>query len=152
MTEDRQRPIQPADPRARRRVLVLILLGGALGGGLLWAFEAYRPQWVAWVADDPATRMPQLMAGLTVLVVLPLVGFAAHLWWLGRRVLVALRFPPPGMAVSRDTPIATGAAARRRGIAFQVGAGLLLVLGTGMGFYLWQLGQAFARLAGESPP
>ena len=45
-------------------------------------------------------------------VVIALAG--CHFWWWGRRVLRALRFPPPGATVLRDTVILEGEAAASR--------------------------------------
>jgi hypothetical protein len=57
---------------------------------------------------------------------LPLAGAALHLWSLGARVVRAARFPPPGLAVVRDTPVLTGEKAVVRGRLLR---GLALVIG-----------------------
>lgn len=108
-------PLQPADPAARRRLLVAVALIAVAGVAGLVVLEA----WLAALRQlDPAESAPRLVAtllwvtGATSLVV---AAFGVYAWRLGGRVCASLRFPPPGVAVVRDTPIIEGIAARRRG-------------------------------------
>jgi len=72
-----------------------------------------------------------------------LAEVAAYLWLLGRKVLSAREFPPPGQRVIRDTPVVTGEAAVARGNQLRV-----LALGFGiasgvLGLLLWRLASTF---------
>jgi len=59
----------------------------------------------------------------------PLLGLSIYLMVLGQRIVRARRFPLPGMAVSRDTPVVRDAAAVARGRLLQAMAGVLLIMG-----------------------
>jgi hypothetical protein len=64
---------------------------------------------------------------------------AGYCWHLGQRILRAARYPLPGMRVVRDTPVATGDAARRRGRLAQSFAAVLGVAALLLAFFLWRL-------------
>lgn len=63
------------------------------------------------------------MVGL--LLITPILFLAHHLDQFARRVSAAKRFPPPGQAATRDTPILEGRPAVRRARIIQVLASLL---------------------------
>lgn len=131
-----------ADPAARRRALLMIIMG-ALGGALaLVAFERYRIPLSEWVLSEPgasAQRVKWVFAFLGTLVAAPLLALAAYLWSFGARVLRAEEFPPPGYRAIRDTPVITGEAAVYRGRLLKVLAVSCIIAGVMLGLLLWCL-------------
>lgn len=60
-----------------------------------------------------------------------------HSWHVGKRVRQALRFPPPGATVVRDTVILSGQAAVARGRLFQVFGVILILCAIALGVMAW---------------
>lgn len=120
--------VQPADPAARRRLVIVVLVVAAVGVAGHFALES----WLGRLREeDPAQALPQLVAmllwtaGATSVL---LAVLAVHLFRLGGRVRSTGRFPPPGHAVVRATRVLEGDAARRRGALLGgLGAVLLVV-------------------------
>ena len=80
-----------------------------------------------------------MFRALALALTLPLLLGAARALRIARRTLEAERFPPPGLAVVRDTPVRRGAAARRWGRALRVIALALGVLGGAIALLLWRI-------------
>ncbi len=119
--------IQKADPGARRKSLLFvgfvgIVLLALLVAGPLLGFDA-RDRLEAVAALILAAPRTGVIA--TAIGVAPIVLFAIYLFVIGARVIRAERFPLPGQAVVRDTPIREGRAAIFRGRVLQVLAVLL---------------------------
>ncbi|MDJ0739110.1 MAG: hypothetical protein QNJ91_05295 [Gammaproteobacteria bacterium] len=114
---DRQPEIQPADPAARRRALRWLLVATALGALLLSLVDGVTRQ-----IDDPlqAERWLYLLIGLLALAGLLMLWPLRRLWRIGGDAIHSRRFPPPGLAVVRATPVLRDAAARRRGRQLQL--------------------------------
>ena len=125
MTDTRE--IEPADPAARRQALLWLTAAVAVGLPLVWLADRGRATWAAWLGGHAELlRDHPWIAGLAALVaVAPLVGFAAWIRRLGRRVAAAERFPPPGSRPVRPTPVLVGTAAVARGRVLQRLAWLL---------------------------
>jgi hypothetical protein len=109
--------IQPADPAARRLALTIVVVIGALGlVPIIWLRNTLDT-----ISElrhtDPleATRM-MLAVSRLLGAATAVVCFATAIWlgWLGLRMKRAERFPLPNARVVRDTPVLTGAAARRQ--------------------------------------
>ena len=108
--------IIPADGKLRGRVLwwgVVVTLGGLIA--LAWVTRLLdvpddATDAVLREAVDRAIRLARVFAWVVGLS-LGVMG----LWFLrlGRLVRRSGRFPPPGMGVVKDTPVRTGARARR---------------------------------------
>lgn len=121
--------IQKADPDLRRTVLVCLVAFGAVGfialqWGLPKMMEAIATQETA-----QAIRSLKLMAGAAFYPALPLAYFT---YKVAQRIRTSRRFPPPGMAVIRDTKILTGDAAKQLGsklMAVSFLFGLMALLG-----------------------
>ncbi|MHC1743223.1 MAG: hypothetical protein AB9873_09365 [Syntrophobacteraceae bacterium] len=133
--------IRKADSGARRNAL-LMLIGSCLIGALLLAvFQHYRLPLRDWILADPtavAERARLVLLSLTVLISVPLLGFAAYLWSLGGRVQQAGEFPPPGFRVLRDTEVLTGGAAASKARLLRGLALILALASMGMGVLLWR--------------
>lgn len=138
--------VRRADPVARRRAILFVAVAGVVGALLIFALERYRIPLRDWVLAEPeklAERGGLIILLFAVPLLAPLLGFAAYLWFLGRRTLRAREFPPPGLRVIRDTRIVTGEAAVSRGRQLQ-----FLALGCGvaciaLGLLLWRLASLF---------
>lgn len=118
--------IQKADPTARRKSLLAAGLAGIvlLVTGLMFGFGASdRVDAIAgFILESPRTGVIAMAIGA-----LPIVLFAIYLFVFGARVIRAERFPLPGQAVVRDTPIREGRAAIVHGRVLQALAVLLAV-------------------------
>jgi hypothetical protein len=60
-----------------------------------------------------------------------------HVWWWGRRVRRALRFPLPGTTVLRDTVVLEGQAAASRGTLLQIIGVTLILCAAGVAVVSW---------------
>ena len=92
----------------------------------------------AWVMEDPPTRVPLTLTALGVLLVLPLVGFAAYMWRMATRVRVERVFPPSGYRVLRKTLPLTGDAAVSQARLLRALAVFLAVAAALLVFQLWR--------------
>ena len=134
--------IQRADPRSRRQVLVVTLVGALIGAVVIMVFTQYRPELAAWLGDSPSesrTRFGVVLAVMAALGGAALLGLAVYLWFFGRRVIRAQRFPPAGSPVVRDTLVLRDRAAIRRGRLFEAFAAAFFVAALGLLFALWRL-------------
>ena len=131
--------IQKADPSAVR-IGVAIVAGGALiGYVLINAAGQRRPEFEAWVQQDPSSRLPMVIAAVVLGTAGPVLGVAAYLWHLGRRIVRTQRYPPPGLRMVRDTLVEVGDAAVRWGRMFQTAAVILGVAGLLLALLLWRV-------------
>jgi hypothetical protein len=106
---------------------------------LIVAFQRYRIPLRDWVLADPAAAAEWaklVFLLLAVLLLAPLLAFAAYTWSLGERVLRAREFPPPGLRVIRDTPVITGEKAVSRGRLLKVLALVCGIISAVFGFLL----------------
>lgn len=127
----------------------MIGVATTVGALLIVAFDSYRPDLEEWFLEAPerlSEKLNWMLAALAVLS-LPLLFGAAHLWRLGQSVMEAGRFPPPGVAVVRDTPVITGAKAVLRGRFFKFAALILAACAVAVPTVLWWLSQ---RLLGNA--
>lgn len=134
-----------ADPAARRRAIVWIVIVLAVVGGFAAASERLLDrlsEWVLAAPDDSLTRLGIVLAGAVAIVAVPAVAVAIRTLGLARRTLAAERFPPPGAVVWRDTRILTGNAARWRGRLLRYTSYVLLIVVLAaiyQGIQLWRL-------------
>ena len=136
--------VRKADPGARRRAILVVVFGAALGALLILGLEELREPLHDWVRSDRAETAPRARLVLLLsaaLLAVPAIVAAVYLWRLGARVLRTRQFPPPGFRVIRDTPVFEGDAAATRGYAIQA---LALCLGLGAAllclFFWWLTG------------
>lgn len=121
--------IQKADPAARRKSLRIAGFAGLgllalLVGGLVLGLDTREfPGAIAgYLVAAPRRGMIVISIGVA-----PIALFAIYLFVFGARVIRARRFPLPGQAVTRDTPIREGRAAIARARLLQTLAALLLL-------------------------
>jgi hypothetical protein len=141
--------IQRADPKIRRRVLAITIVGALIGAVLLMVFTRFRPELIAWLEGSGSgrARLGIVLAVMAVLGCAPLLGLAVFLALFGNRVIRDQRFPPPGSLVVRDTPVLRDSAAIRRGRLFEAFAAAFALAALGLLFALWRLWSLFP----ESP-
>jgi hypothetical protein len=99
----------------------------------------------AWLVRDtatgPAVDVVRLTGAVLLFVTLPVLGIALLVWRMGVRTVVCLRFPPPGVKMTQDTPILTGDAARRRGRLLQILAVVLATTALVMTGVIWAMAE-----------
>ena len=76
-----------------------------------------------------------------------IAALGAYLWRGASRVRRAQRWPPPGARTLRDTPVLTGAAARRRARGMQAVALALWLVALALPVLAWRLHAALAPAA-----
>jgi len=131
--------IIPADPKARRVALALVLAGLVAGGTAVLWLNRYQDDLLRLARKDRPVAVAKALRLANAVALAGGAGLvAAGVWFavLGRRICSAGRFPPPGMRVVRDTPVRTGAAARRLAALATAAAVLLILCGTvGMWYF-----------------
>ena len=129
--------IQRADGHCRK-LAILALMIVLLGGVLL------SVQFEAWLTD--VRRMPVEAARESLSMVFSWsVGMVSggiallgcYFWRWGARVRRALRFPPPGATVVRDTVVLEGQAAASRGTVLQIFGVMLILCAAGVAGGSW---------------
>lgn len=131
--------VQNADSGARRRTLVLMVVGVAVGASTILIARRLLPAVEAWVAEDAAGRLPTVAVVAALIPTAPLAAFGAYLWHLGSRVVGARRFPPPGLRVARDVPVVEGATAVRRGRTLRTMGVVIVVAAAAAAALIWRL-------------
>jgi hypothetical protein len=134
--------MQRANPRARRRALILIGGMTLLGAVAIASSPSWISAVVSWIRSEPQRFDERLAIArwiASAVVALPTAAFAAYFWRLASAVIAADRFPPPGLAVVQDTPIVSGAAARRRGRLLRIVAVAVLLPAVAVIVIFWKL-------------
>ena len=129
--------VQRADDR-RRNLAIVVLVMAMTGGVVLWMVSE---EWMAEVRSSPVEAARQSLSsvflvcvGIMILCV-SVVGW--YCWFIGGRVRQALRFPPPGLKVVRDTVVLSGQAAAARGRLLQVFGVILILCSIALGVMAW---------------
>ena len=117
--------IEKADPGARRRGVVMVVAGAALGALLIAGTGGYRTQLTAWAERNPQRAFDLLLPVLGATIALPGLAMTWYFWRLGTRVVREERFPPANSGWLRTTAVIRGSDARRQGRMLQVSALLL---------------------------
>jgi hypothetical protein len=114
--------VQKADPAARKKAVLLLLIFAVLGAGSFYIVEATKYDLADWVETNATAILNDLKIIAVALVVLftPVYLALYHFFSLGSRIARTQRFPPPGLAVIRDTKIITGDTAILRGRILQI--------------------------------
>ena len=140
--------IQRSDARARRlaiRVTAVALILGAAGILVIDHYETAIHGWleanVDWLIRH---TWAVFLAGLVI--VLPILAFSAYLFMVGHRIARAARYPAPGHAVVRDTPVVTGRRAIVRGRSLQGLSALLALCSLAIPVTFWQMFTMLGRI------
>ncbi len=139
--------VRKADPAARRHAVLLLSVGTCVGALLIVGLERYQISLRDWILAEPeasAQRGKLVFLLLAALLLVPLLAFAAYVWSLGERALLAREFPPPGLRVIRDTPVITGERAISRGRLLKVLALGCCIASVALGLLLWRLASLFS--------
>jgi len=101
--------VRRADPAARRQAVLFVVVGTFVGALLIVAFERYRIPLRDWVVAEGASaqRVEVVFLLLAVLLLVPLLAFAAYLWSLGEGFSERESFHPRGFAffaILRSSP------------------------------------------------
>ena len=123
--------IQKADPRLRKKLVVVIVIVAVVGIICQMVLQSYMPLITKWVLEDPKQirlRIRIVFMSLAAVLAIPLLGFAVYLWRLGKKIISSKQFPPPNTRVVRDIPILRGSSASRRGRVIQLIAILSTIL------------------------
>ncbi len=142
--------VQKTDPLARRRAMLLVVVGAFVGCGLIVGFERCRAPLLDWLLSQPEQlghRLRSLFALAAVFVCAPLIAFAIYLWFFGGRVMRAQRFPLPGQRVIRDTAILEGQAAITRGRGLKIAAAFLCLAAIVLCSMFWWLASMLTQSA-----
>ena len=140
------REIRRADAALRRRAMLLVGSGIAIGVLAILAFERYRLRLGEWLLAEPDEIERRVLGTFLILALalgVPLAAFGTRLWRLGDRVLRTGFFPPPGYRVIHDTQVMHGKAARARGLGLRIVAGGLWVAAVLLSGLLWHAARFF---------
>ena len=131
--------IQKADSGARRKAIGVICIAAVFGVCAILAFESLQDDFQSWLERNIDFLLEHTIIVFLVLLVLisPLLATGVYLLSLGNRTVRAQRFPPPGYAVVRDTPVLEGLQGLRRGRVIQLLSLFLLCSAGAIPFVIW---------------
>ncbi len=136
--------VQAADAGARRKAIVLILIGGVVGAGSILWFEGSRAAFEGWLSgdgdiDEGGLRMRIALTVLALAGTLPLLGFSGYLRRFAARIESSQRFPPAGVAVVKDTKVLEGADALAHAHRLRLLAWAILILALMIPVVMWRV-------------
>jgi hypothetical protein len=131
--------IQKADPKARRKAILSVLLGAVTGVGLYFVIEFTVGNVNHWLQANTLFLVEHhyLTFFVMLLLVSPILGGAAYLIHFTRKIIKTKRFPPPATPVIRDVRVSEGKAAVRRGWLLQILCWLILLPALTIPFLVW---------------
>ena len=128
-------------------MLITLALGGFL---VIFAFgqnKTVLSNWALAETTQTASRVKIMRWLICAFMEIPLLGAALFTWKMAERVLVAERFPPPGMPVIRDTTVKEGQRARHRGRLCRVFAIVFILLAVITMALFWRFTLVFNHVA-----
>ena len=133
--------VQLADPKIKRRAIWAICVATCLGLSAILAFEYFRDYLQFWLEKnfDFLLENTIVLFIATLVFMSPVLGAGIYLLLLGNRTVRAQRFPPPGHAVARDTPVLEGWQGVRRGRVIQLLALFLLCAAGTIPIIMWYI-------------
>lgn len=134
------RQVEPADPTARRRALLAMVVVAIAGAFAYLGLEQWLNQLEVSDPDHARATLASALLWTSCAMALTVAAFGVYILMLGSRVRNAERFPPPGARVVRDTPVVTGRAARTRGLLMQLIACVMLGCALVLVAMAWRLG------------
>ncbi|HUL41746.1 MAG TPA: hypothetical protein VLV32_07560 [Burkholderiales bacterium] len=142
--------IQKADPNARRRALLLVIIGTIVGAAIIFGFESYRPALQGWILSEPdkvIDRIIIVMVASGCVLSAPLLVFGAYFLMLGAKVSRAQQYPPPAQPVIRDIVIVRGEAAVVRGKILKILAVCMFAAAVFIPILIWLIALALIERA-----
>ncbi|NUQ60936.1 MAG: hypothetical protein HUU20_00500 [Pirellulales bacterium] len=134
-----------ADPRLRRRAVLLVCLLALSGLAILWLLQA-RLGAIRELAETDLDRAISRAVGLIrVIASIAALSFLGMAVWFGRlswQIQSTGQYPPPGTKVIRDTLVRTGHRARRLGNLAMASAMFFVAIGTVGMWYMYSLAVA----------
>ena len=138
MTETR-----PADPRARRHSIWLLAAAGLFGLLTVTVVPSTVEVWLTQDGAHTRDRIELLLSGLAGFLLLSLCLAAMYLFIVAARIDAAGEFPPPGMALVRETRVLRGEQARGRAWLIRGVGILMVVLAVANAVMMWMLAASF---------
>ena len=133
--------VQPADAQARRRAGLIWVLCALIGAVAIAWLERHIPALQSWLLTDQQKLPERLNLAIWIMTAaasLPLFVLSAWLWRLAHRITAVGRFPLPGQAVVRDTPIREGASALAFARRIRLFAGCFFFAALAVAALLWR--------------
>lgn len=139
-----EQPIVPPDKKLRLRVVVVGVVICLAGIFLLNVLRDHlhrlqSPALPPQEAKAAAADATQLVSVVAVIAWLSFVGIGVCLWRLSRQVRKAGQYPLPGTKVIKVTVVRTGVKAEAVANLLWMAAGLIVIAGTTIMWYLWRL-------------
>ena len=133
--------VQLADPKVKRRAFWGICVATFLGLFAILVFKYFHDDFQFWLEKniDFLLENPVVVFVATLVFVSPVLAAGTYLLLLGIRTVRAQRFPPPGYAVARDTPVLEGWQGVRRGRVIQLLSLLLLCAAGTIPVMIWHI-------------
>jgi cytochrome bd-type quinol oxidase subunit 1 len=120
-----------ADKEFRKRFIVFLMLIVIVFVFTILSMKSYLDQMGELRRENPGLagkKVIFLLKWWMGLGSLPILGFGVYQIILGRRILKAGRFPPPGMKMIRDTKIRTGAKAKKVAMSLIALSSIVIVI------------------------
>jgi hypothetical protein len=133
--------IQKADLNARRKAILIVLVGAVIGSALVMTVQLNRSRIGTWLFAHRGYFLehPEVVALFFFVLMFPVLASAAYQWRFAARTIAARRFPPPGAQVVRNTTVLSGETAVTRGRLLQALAGILALIGLLMPAAIWYI-------------
>jgi len=131
--------IQNADPKARRKAIVSVILGAVAGISLYLLLEFSVGNVNLWIqahANFLVEHHYLTFLGMLVLVS-PILAMAVYLIRFSRQIIRTKRFPPPDTPVIRNVRVLIGEKAVSRGWLLQILCWLILLPAFAIPFLVW---------------
>jgi len=122
-----------ANPKVRLATTAALGVAAVASLGGLFVLRAYLADQLTLMETNAPAAMDNVLGLVYLFAVLMGAGallLAAYFGYLAMRIRSTGQFPPPGAMVLKDTPLLTGAAARRRGWIAAAASLMLIVAGT----------------------
>ena len=143
---DQRHEVRKADSLARHSAFWLIVAAAAFGALVLagvFGKGNEPPEWLVERLSQPGSAQGTLLAA-AVIAMVPVLVMACYLFLAGSRTVRSGRYPPPGLAVWRDTRAIEGRPAIRRGRMLVAIAVALIGLALLVPVLMWQLVRVMA--------
>ncbi len=133
--------IQKANPQARRKAILNLIIGALAGTGLFYLLEYLVGNVNLWIQSHAIYLVEHhYIAFLAMLLLVsPILWLTIYLIRFTRQIIRAERFPPPDTPVIRDVRVLEGKAAIRRGRLLQVLCWLILIPTAALPLLVWYI-------------